>query len=140
VTGFFAQVYGGIIAWSSRTQQLVCTSSTESEYRAMSECSKHALWMSKLLTELRVPHVPYPIFGDNKGAIDAVTGYGYTKHTKHIELHLDFMKQRRELGQLVFKKVPGPDNPADMLTKPLPKHTLARFRSMIGMMELPMDA
>ena len=140
VTGFVSQVYGGAVAWSSRTQQLVCTSSTESEYRAMSECAKHALWMCKLLTELRVPHVPYPIYGDNKGAIDAVSGYAHTKHTKHIELHLDFMRQRRELGQLVFKRIPGADNPADMLTKPLPKQQLARFRSMIGMMELPMDS
>jgi hypothetical protein len=96
--------------------------------------------MSKILTELRVLHVPFPIHGDNKGALDAVAGYGHTKHTKHIELHLEFMRQRRELGELAFKKIPGTDNPADMLTKPLDKQKFERFRTMIGMRELPMGS
>jgi hypothetical protein len=95
--------------------------------------------MTKLLGELEVPHVPFPISGDNKGAIDAVNGYADTKHTKHIELHLQFMRQRRELGQLLFQRIPGTDNPADMLTKPLDKNQLRRFQSMLGMMELPME-
>jgi len=137
VTGFVVQVYGGPVSWSSRTQQLVCTSSTESEYRGMSECSKQALWLTKVLRELCVPHVPFPIYGDNQGALDAVRGIAHTKHTKHIELHLDFMKQRRQLGELDYKKVPGVDNPADMLTKPLDKNKLYCFRTLMGMAALP---
>ena len=137
VTGYVIQVYGGPVSWGSHTQSLVCTSSTESEYRAMSECAKEVLWLIKILTQFRVPHRPFPIKGDNKGAMDAVANYTHTKHTKHIELHLDFMKERRELGELAFLHIPGVQNRADVLTKALGAAKFVEYRRELGVVPAP---
>ena len=98
----------------------------------MSDCAKEALWLIKILNEFGVPCRPVPIYGDNKGAMDAVRSYTVTKHTKHIELHLDFMKQRHELGELAFTLIPGSINPADVLTKPLARAEFEHFRKQLG--------
>ena len=137
VTGYVIQVHGGSVSWASHTQSLVCTSSTESEYRAMSECAKEVLWLSKILTRFDVPHRPFPIMGDNKGAMDAVANYTHTKHTKHIELHLDFMKERRELGELAFHHIPGAQNRADVLTKALGSKMFDKYCLELGVVPAP---
>lgn len=133
VAGHIILVHGGPVSWSSHTLALTCTSSTESEYRAMSDCAKDVLWLTKVLREFAVPHRPFTIKGDCKGAMDAVNHHSTTKHTKHIELHLDFMKERVTLGDLKFVHIPGRFNPADMLTKALPRGLFGLFRDMIGM-------
>jgi len=84
-----------------------------------------------------VPHRPFPIVGDNKGAIDAVHADGNTAHTKHLEIHLDFMRERRELGELRFGLIRGVHNPADILTKPLARDSFEKFRIGLGMTCLP---
>jgi hypothetical protein len=47
--------------------------------------------------------------------------YQYTKHTKHIEIHHDFMRDRYAQGVLDFDYVEGKVNLADIFTKALPK-------------------
>jgi hypothetical protein len=58
----------------------------------MSTASREALWLNKILDLFGIPRMPFLIRGDNKGAIDSVTNYTYPKHTKHVEIHIDFMK------------------------------------------------
>jgi hypothetical protein len=77
------------------------------------------------------------IQGDNKGAIDAITNYSYTKHTKHIEIHHDFMREQHALGNLSFVHIKGSVNHADIFTKAVKGPEFIKFRSMIGMAELP---
>jgi hypothetical protein len=94
ISGFVIKVLGGPVSWASRTQPLTAASTTESEYRALSECSREALWISKLLDAFDIPCLPFPIFGDSQGALGAIRNYSYTPHTKHIEIVHDFMKHR----------------------------------------------
>jgi hypothetical protein len=120
--------------------KLTSTSSTESEYRAMSECSKEALWLSQLLTFFSVPCRPFPIKGDNQGALHAVTNHAVTAHTKHIELHVHSMRERVESGELAFAHVPGTRNPADIFTKALGRNTFQVFKQMLGVAAPPSEA
>ena len=72
----------------------------------------------------------------------AVTCYNATKHSKHIELHVQSIKQRVELGQLEVTHVAGADNPADMLTKPLSGPLLLKFCTQFGgwhLTHIPVD-
>ena len=119
VRGHVLVVKGGAVSWASKTIKLTTTSSTESEYRAMSECAKEALWLGQILTHFNVPSRPFLVKGDNKGAIHAVTNHAVTSHTKHIELHVQFIRERVESGELKFLHIPGVSNPADIFTKAL---------------------
>ena len=134
VRGHVLMVRGGPVLWASKTIKLTTTSTTESEYRAMSECAKEAIWLCQVLTLFGVPHRPFPIKGDNKGALDAVNNHAITAHTRHIELHVHFIRERVEAGQLVFSHVPGTDNPADIFTKALGSNLFQAFKLMLGVM------
>jgi hypothetical protein len=133
VTGYVMLVHGGPVMWASRTQQLVATSSTEAEYRAMAEASKDALWLAKILELFEVKNDPLLVLGDNKGAMDCVHGLQYTKHTKHIEVQLDFMRERYARGEINYVLIPGKDNTSDVLTKALHGNMFAQFRQAMGM-------
>jgi hypothetical protein len=137
ISGFVIKVLGGPVSWASRTQSLTAASTTESEFRALSECSREALWIAKLLEVFDIPCKPFLIRGDSQGALGAIKNSTYTKYTKHIEIVHDFMKDRFQSGQLHYDYVHGSDNPADIFTKCLGKPKFERFRYMLGMAELP---
>jgi len=55
-TGGFCTFLGNnLISWSSRKQPTVAKSSTEAEYRAMSETASEITWIVNLLKDLGVP-------------------------------------------------------------------------------------
>jgi hypothetical protein len=136
VSGSVIQVFGGAVFWSSRNQSLTSTSSTESEIRALSDLSKECLWLAKLLPLFGMQDYPFLIMTDSTGALSSTTNYAQTKYTKHIEIHLDFMRDRHQLGQLLYQKIEGKNNPADMFTKPLAFPQFSNFREKIGMVSL----
>ena len=133
ITGLIIHVYGGPVSWASRTQSVTSTSTTESEFRALSEVSREALWLAKIVRLFGIPSRPFLIRGDNMGAIHAISNHCYTRHTKHIEIHHDFMRDRVMEGHLDYQHIKGTDNPADVLTKALDKHKFQQCRSAIGM-------
>ena len=136
ITGYVIKVHGGPVAWASRTQPLTAASTTESEFRALSECTREALWIAKLLKAFGIKSEPFLIRGDSQGALHAITNHTYTKHTKHIEIVHDFMKDRLQTGQLKFEYVKGTENPADIFTKCLPFPAFEKLRVGLGMVEL----
>ena len=137
VSGTVIMVLGGPVSWSSHVQPTQAISTVDSEVYAMSAVSREALWIAKLAGIMGIPARPFLIRGDSLGGIQAVTNYSYTKHTKHIAIHQDFMRDRYRLGDLVFEHIRGEDNPADMFTKALPRPAFEKHRAAIGMAELP---
>jgi hypothetical protein len=132
-TGVVMTVYGGAVMWCSKQQLVSATSTTESEFRAMSTASREALWLCKILKLFKVPTIPFTIRGDSRGAIASVTSYSYTKHTKHIEIHCDFMRDYYHKNVLHYEHISGKDNPADVLTKALSRKQFEDFRRRLGM-------
>lgn len=99
----------------------------------MSDASKEVLWLMKVLGYFDIHPRPFHIFGDSQGAIHALKNYSYTKHTKHIEIHHDFMRERYALSELNFVHIPGANNPADIFTKALGRQKFEQFRVAMGM-------
>jgi hypothetical protein len=133
ISGVILHVFGGPVSWSSKVQLVTSLSTCESEFRAMSTASREALWLQKILHLFDVPSVPFIIKGDNESAISSVKNYTTTKYTKHIAIHLDFMKDYYKKGVLHFVHVHGRFNPADVLTKALCRSKFEQFRFLLGM-------
>ena len=92
--------------------------------------------MSKIAHVLGMNVRPFQIRGDSKSAIVAVGKSESSKNTKHMEIHLQFMKDRLRMNELDFEHIPGSNNPADMFTKSLGRQKFFQFRTMIGMVNL----
>ena len=95
------------------------------------------MWVAKLMDKFNLPSRPFLIKGDSAGAIAALKNVQYTKHTKHIDIHKDFLRDQYKMGELDFELIRGQDNVADIFTKPLPQPAFQKHRTNIGMMELP---
>ena len=76
----------------SRKQTSVATSSTESEYMAMSACAKQSQWIVQVLKDMGFPRYigndPYvaQIKGDNQGALALVKNPHLHERSKHIDV------------------------------------------------------
>ena len=69
ITGYFFKLANSIFSWHTHAQKTVALSSTEAEYMAMSDCSRQAMWIKTLLSELGLTLSVIPIYGDNQGSI-----------------------------------------------------------------------
>jgi hypothetical protein len=52
ITGYTFLIDGGTVLWSSKWQEIISLSTTESEYIAAMHCSKEALWLCSLISEV----------------------------------------------------------------------------------------
>jgi hypothetical protein len=73
------------------------------------------------------------VFEDNSGALQIATVPKMRPRTKHINnKYFHFLEYTsRDDSPFSFHKVSTEDQPADMLTKPLPEPTLVKHRSSV---------
>lgn len=82
------------------------------------------------LAELGV-QVPFPmkIYTDNLGAsFIAQNSIAHTR-LKHVVLDLHFVRERTEKGEIIVEHIPGSEQWAGILTKPLPLKTFLNLHS-----------
>ena len=86
--GFAFMLAGGCISHQSKRQAVVALSLCESEYMAMSEAGKEALWMRWFLEEVgyRKRHLPIILHADNQGAIALAKNPHNNRCLKHIHV------------------------------------------------------
>ena len=115
---------GGPVCWQSRKQKSVSTSTTEAEYVALSEASKQAIWVSRLLKELHAPELISDngilTLTNNQGALAIAKGDNSSK-TKHIDVAYHFVRECIFDGKIDVSYIPSNLMLADILTKPLPE-------------------
>jgi hypothetical protein len=80
-------------------------------------CARRPLWQAKISWLFDIPTRLLLIQGDNKGAIDAISSFSYTKHTKYIDIYHDFLREKHASGNLKFVHIAGSDNHAYVFTK-----------------------
>jgi len=110
-----------LISWWSRKQPVVARSSTEAEYRSLAQATANILWVQTLLQKLTVPFTS-PIL--------------HTR-TKHMEIDLFFVREKVLAKQLSVVHIPGTDQWADVLTKPLSTAKFLLMRSKLNVEENP---
>ena len=100
---------------------------------AISDCSRQAVWIKTLLTELGITLKATPVYGDNQGSIFIVSNPVQESRTKHIDICFHYIRECVEKKKVELMFIPGTENPADMFTKNLGRILFYKFRSQLGL-------
>ena len=103
----------------SSKQQLISTSSTQSEVRALQTLVVDIIFIIELCKELRRPiKLPVIIFEDNAAVIALSREMtSRAKRCKHFLMAINWIREQVEAGLIQLEQIPDALNRADVLTK-----------------------
>jgi hypothetical protein len=132
-SGFVFQIYGGVVSWMCRKQACVALSSTEAEFIALSEACQEAVWIRRLVIDLKEDcKVPTIIFEDNQSCLKLIEEEKLSKRSKHIDTKAYFVKDYIDKKIVHCEYCPTEKMLTDLLTKPLPASKLRTLRNLCG--------
>jgi hypothetical protein len=98
----------------------VSLSSTQAEVEGLVELVKEVLWFQGFLDSVCINYIkPTEVFTDNQPTVSLSGEGNHLKRSKHYVVKTSFIREQVELGVVVVKHIPGINNVADLLTKPL---------------------
>ena len=100
----------------------------------MSLAARMLLWITNVLTELKVIYRTPIIKCDNQGAIKLVENPLITKYSKHIDIKYHFIRQLYMSRKINVEYCPTNDMIADIFTKPL---QATRFQTLREQLHRP---
>ena len=123
----------GAVSWKLKKQMSVALSSVESEYMAMCQAVKEAVWLSGLLEDLGIElQSPLIIYGDNQGALALAQNPDTHPCSKHVDIQYHFTRDLVCAGRIAVKYIPTKLMIANALTKPLPQPQFSMLVEAMG--------
>ncbi len=119
---------GPLISWKSKKQSTVALSTCEAEYKSM--------YLVQLLNSMDNDclYIPVQIFEDNQGAIALSKNPVCRQRCKHVDVRYHFIRSALSNGKVTVEYCPTEEMVADVMTKPVTKFKLEKFKSfMFGM-------
>ena len=98
---------------------------------ALAAAVKKSFWLKGLAAELGIIQKCIAISYDSSNAIALVKHQVFHERSKHIDVHLHFIREEIEEGKVEVFKVSTEVNPADILRKALPKEKVELCRRLI---------
>ncbi len=118
VTGIIHLANQTPIDWFSKKQATVETAAHGSEFIAARTCVEQIIDIRNTLRYLGVPiRDKSYMFGDNKSVVDSSTRLHAKLHKRHTALSFHRVREAIASGFVSFHHLPGPMNPADILSK-----------------------
>jgi len=136
ISGYIFTLCAGAVSWKASLQSIAALSTTEAEYVAATEGVKEAMWLRGLIMELGVSQSTTIVYSDSQSAIHLSKNDTYHSKTKHINIKYHFIREVISQGDIVMQKIHTLENPADMLTKPLPITKFERCLNLVGIHSL----
>ena len=113
-------VRGNLVSWKSKKQSVVSRSSTESEYRAMTQSAYEIMWLYQLLVEVSIKtSVPAKLWCNNQAAHHIASNPVFHERTKHIEIDCHFVRKKIQLGLISTEYVKTREQLGDIFTRAL---------------------
>lgn len=137
-SGYFFTLGSAAISWKSQKQRTVTLSSAEAEYVAQSVSVQEAIWLKSFVNEVGMlddANKPVTIFSDSQSAIALAKNPVHHQRTKHIDIRHHFIREAIQNGQIEMKYVKTQENPADILTKPLPGPLHVLHSKSLGLLQ-----
>ena len=134
ISGVICKIFGASVSWSSRKQNIVSTSTTESEFYAISEAVKEIQWLKNILKDFHVNvDEPITVHSDNQSTIKMIENSKFSSRTKHIDVRLHFVRECVYAAKIKLKYCPSEHNVADLLTKPLAGVKMKYLRNLAAL-------
>lgn len=136
-TGYVFSLAGGAVSWRSRLQPTVALSSTEAEYRAITEAGQELIWLRNMMARFGYEDKKATILhSDNLGAIHLTNKSVFHGRTKHVEIQYHWIREVVKDGKLIIHHCPTEFMIADLLTKPLAKAQSTKLRKQLVLTQL----
>ncbi|MBW0575445.1 hypothetical protein O181_115160 [Austropuccinia psidii MF-1] len=133
-SGFSVSISSHLISWRSKKQQTVSHSTTEAEYKFLSNAAKETTWLINIIDEIQLKSSPLDpiLLNDNKGAIEwALNDANHSGFkTKHMDIKFHFIQELLRKGIMLLKHIPTTEMNADFLTKSVGKTVLHKYLSV----------
>lgn len=127
----FFLLNNGPITWSSQRQNAVSLSTVEAEYIALAHGTKEAVWLKRLLNELKMNCDVVPMYIDNQSAIKLAKNSDFHKRSKHIDVRFHYVRDVLNRNEIKIFYVPSENQLVDIFTKPLSKHQFCNLRNKL---------
>ena len=108
-------------------------SSTKYEYIALTEAIKEAIWLHRVLRELKVYCETSTMFGDNQSALHLCKNPMFHERTKRMDVRYHFIQEKVADGLMKIKKISLQDNPANVGTKAL---WFSKFKNCLELLKV----
>jgi hypothetical protein len=126
----------GPIAWHSKKQSIVTTSTCEAELVAEAAGCKQGLWLRKLLSEPLMHSIQIQQLCDNDASIALIKNEtaGVSGRSKHIDIQYKLVRETCMRREIAINYVPTNQNLAHMFTKPLSADVFYSACTAIGLL------
>ena len=136
-TGYVIRINNCTVSWATKKQPTIAISSAEAEYMAVAAGVQELLWARQFLSEL----LPSDMFDSTRGCLlhcDSQSAIAISKNdvhhnrTKHIDIKHHFIRDHIKRNEIIMTWIPGEQQMADLLTKPLDKIKFSTFKRQIN--------
>ncbi|KAH0724932.1 hypothetical protein KY284_000797 [Solanum tuberosum] len=122
-----------VVTWSSKKQEIVALSTSETEYTTTSLAVQQALWLRKLLEDFNYERKEFTeIIFDSKSTIAMAKNPSFHGRTKHIDVQYHFIWTLVADGRIVLKFCGTNEQATNIFTKSLPQAKHEYFRLQLG--------
>ena len=124
---------GGPIFWSSKNQAAIALSSAEAEYRGAVNACIQAIWLQGILSDFDLgSNFSTVLFSKNQSAIKISTDPVTKQRTKHVEIHMHYIRELVHDRTIVLQYYPTNKQVADIFTKMFSDKKFTYLRSLLG--------
>nr|GEW15602.1 ribonuclease H-like domain-containing protein [Tanacetum cinerariifolium] len=132
-SGYWVFLGNNLLSWSVKHRPTLSQSSTEAEYRGISNAVVETCWLRNLLCELHTPLSSATlVYYDNVSTVYLLCSPVQHQRTKHIKIDIHFVRDLVAIGQVCVLHVPSRYQFADIFTKGLPSTLFEQFRSSLS--------
>ncbi|KAK6119598.1 hypothetical protein DH2020_046661 [Rehmannia glutinosa] len=136
LTGYCFFFGGCLVAWKTKKQNSIATSTAEVKYIAAGSCCAQVLWMRQQLRDYEVEEKEIPIMCDNTSAIAITQNPMLHSRTKHIDVRYHFIRDHVEKKDITLEYISTDKQLADIFTKPLCESRFEELKHELGLIEL----
>jgi hypothetical protein len=134
-SGVLFTLANGAVSWQSKQQSTIALSTTEAEYIAACFGTREVMYLRQLLKELGYEQEgPTSLCTDSQGALAVMKNPLTSPRTKHFDVSYHYTRQQIRAGVIEVSHLQTSSQPADVLTKPLPREAFVRHRAAMGVL------